>query len=186
MVYPRKSNFSSGNRHKRVFVSFTVNFSLAIMARIAVMAGAAVPRQQITSRVARGNCTPGPSQNRTGASRLIRLLSPSHERHDPVGFHRSVPPLFGLTSRRHHPVLTSSPWRVPPPRGVGPPTRPGDRAPSLPAHYRRFLATTSPSAPVPRLGTFGLGGPPLEPFPFASRRQVPRFPVRARIGLTPP
>jgi hypothetical protein len=28
------------------------------------------------SRVARGNCTPGPSRNRTGASRLIRLFSP--------------------------------------------------------------------------------------------------------------
>ena len=37
----------------------------------------------MTSRVARGNCTPGPSQNRTGASRLIRLLSPGLRRSDP-------------------------------------------------------------------------------------------------------
>jgi hypothetical protein len=36
----------------------------------------------MTSRVARGSLTPGPSQNRTGASRLIRLLSPGLRRSD--------------------------------------------------------------------------------------------------------
>jgi len=47
-VYPKKSNGSSHARQRRVFASFTVNFSLSIMARIAFMALAAVPRQQIT------------------------------------------------------------------------------------------------------------------------------------------
>ena len=37
----------------------------------------------------------------------------------------------------------------------------GDWAPSLHAHYRHFHATTSPSAPVPRIGTRALVGPPL-------------------------
>src|SRR5262249_62115179 len=74
MVYPKKSNVSSGNRHRRVFFSFTVSFSLDIMLRISAIACSAVPRQQITSRVARGNCTPGPSRNRTWNSRPIRLL----------------------------------------------------------------------------------------------------------------
>src|SRR5512143_2330774 len=48
------------------------------------------------SRVARGNFTPRPSRNRTGDSRLIRLLSPDHWSRFPVGFL----PIAGLTPRR--------------------------------------------------------------------------------------
>ena len=47
-------------------------------------------------RVARGSFTPRPSRNRTGASRLIRLLSPDQRSRFPVGFL----PIAGLTLRR--------------------------------------------------------------------------------------
>ena len=94
----------------------------------------------IMSRVARGNFTPRPSRNRTGASRLIRLLSPGQ-----------------------WPRL---PRRVPPHRWVDPTTKRGDWAPSLHAHYRHFIATTSPSAPVPRIGTLALVGLPLGLLPW--------------------
>src|SRR3954451_8159935 len=45
-------------------------------------------------------------------------------------------------------------------------TRLDDWAPSLRAHYRHFLATTSPSAPVPRIGTLALVGLPLGRLPW--------------------
>src|SRR3954462_2116870 len=77
MVDPRKSNDPSGRRQSRVLASFTVSFSFDIIPCITAIASSAVPRQQITSRVARGNFTPRPSRIRTGGSRLIRLLGPS-------------------------------------------------------------------------------------------------------------
>jgi len=43
-----------------------------------------------------------------------------------------------------------------------------DPPPSLHPHYRGFIATTGQSAPVRRVGTFGLMVLPLVPFPFAS------------------
>src|SRR3954462_4414261 len=57
--------------------------------------------------------------------------------------------------------MVALPRRVPPHRWVDPATKLGDWAPSLHAHYRHFLATTSPSAPVPRIGTLALVGLPL-------------------------
>src|SRR4051794_13973278 len=45
-------------------------------------------------------------------------------------------------------------------------TRLDDWAPSLHAHYRHFHATTSPSAPVPRIGTLALVGLPLGLLPW--------------------
>src|SRR5512135_1881210 len=48
MVYPRKSNDSSGGRQSRVWVSFTVSFSFDFIPCIAAIASSAVPRQQIT------------------------------------------------------------------------------------------------------------------------------------------
>ena len=48
MVYPRKSNDSSGRRQSRVLVSFTVSFSFDIIPCITAIASSAVPRQQIT------------------------------------------------------------------------------------------------------------------------------------------
>ena len=74
-------------------------------------------------------------------SRLIRLLSP-----DRTG--RFAPARLRFIE-------------VPPHRWVDPTTKRGDWAPSLHAHYRHFVATTSPSAPVPRIGTLALGGPHL-------------------------
>src|SRR5262249_20665854 len=44
---PRKSNEESGTRQRRVFSSFTVSFSRAIISRIALMASSAVPRHRI-------------------------------------------------------------------------------------------------------------------------------------------
>jgi hypothetical protein len=61
------------------------------------------------------------------------------------------------------------------PLRVAPPTKQGMWAPSLHAHYRHFLATTSPSAPVPRIGTLGLGGHPLEPFPSHRGDRFPGY-----------
>ena len=61
-------------------------------------------------------------------------------RHD-----RSAPPVAGWPSRS---------WR-------------GCPGPFAPRALLRFIATTSQSAPARRIGTFGLTGPPLAPFPFA-------------------
>jgi hypothetical protein len=48
-VYPRKPNVSSGSRHCRVFLSFTVNRNFSIICRIVFMASSAMPGlQQIT------------------------------------------------------------------------------------------------------------------------------------------
>ena len=54
--------------------------------------------------------------------------------------------------------------------------------PALPG----FVATTSPSAPAPRIGTLLLMGSTTWISPFASGRQVPTFHTRACAGLTPP
>src|SRR5512143_412363 len=135
MVYPRKSNDSSGRRQSRVFASLTVSFSFDIIPCITAIASSAVPRQQITSRVARGNFTP-------------QALTEPDVRLSP------------------HPALITRPMvalprEVPPHRWVDPATKLGDWAPSLHAHYRHFFATTSPSAPVPRIGTLALVALPL-------------------------
>src|SRR3954452_12455492 len=70
-----------------------------------------------------------------------------------------------------HPALITRPMvalphRVPPHYWVDPATKLGDWAPSLHAHYRHFHATTSPSAPVPRIGTLALVGLPLGRLPW--------------------
>ena len=71
-------------------------------------------------------------------------------------------------------TLTAFPRRVPPHRWVDPTTKPGDWAPSLHAHYRHFDATTSPSAPVLRIGTRALVGLPLELLPSHWSDRFPR------------
>src|SRR5262249_5706736 len=114
----------------------------------------------IMSRVARGNFTPRPSRNRTGASRLIRLLSPGQGRLSPP----SSSPSLGCPDEMTEP-LTSFPRQVPPHRWVVPTTKRDDWAPSLQTHSRPFPAPTSPSAPVPRIGTLALVGLPLELLP---------------------
>src|SRR5262245_19836102 len=55
--------------------------------------------------------------------------------------------------------------QIPPHRWVDRSTKRGNWAPSLQAHYRPFRATTSPSAPGPRIGTLALVGLPLELLP---------------------
>jgi hypothetical protein len=122
-------------------------------------------------RVARGSFTPRPSRNRTGASRLIRLLSPGQGRVSPPG----CSPSLGWPDDETE-TLTVFPRRAPPHRWVGPTTKPGDWAPSLHAHYRHFDATTSPSAPVPRIGTLALVGLPLELLPWHRSDRFPGSP----------
>jgi hypothetical protein len=127
-----------------------------------------VKTKQSRSRVAQGNFTPRPSQIRTWTSPLIRLLSS----------HRS--------SQR--PCLTS--WLLP--LLVDQTVRPDDPIPSLHLHYRDFNTTTSWSAPVLRIGTLTLVGPPIWVSPLSSERQVPTFHARTwfRFALplcrTPP
>ena len=82
-------------------------------------------------RVGPGNFTPSPSQIRTGYSRIIRLV-PSREG-----------------------------CRLPLNEGLFPANRLAqingdDPPPSLQPHYRAFIATTRQSAPLRRIGTFGL------------------------------
>ena len=123
------------------------------------------------SRVARGNFTPRPSRNRTGASRLIRLLSPGQGCLSPP----SSSPSLGCPDEMTEP-LTSFPRQVPPHRWVVPTTKRDDWAPSLQTHYRPFAATTSPSAPVPRIGTLALVGRPLGLLPWHRGDRFPGSP----------
>jgi len=69
--------------------------------------------------------------------------------------------------------MAASPRPVPSHCWVDPTTKPGDWASSLHAHYRHFFATTSPSAPVPRIGTLALVGLPLGLLPW---HRSDRFP----------
>ena len=51
--------------------------------------------------------------------------------------------------------------------GIGPVDRKLDHHdPFAPGPLRPFIATTDRSAPVPRIGTLGLAGSPLVPFPW--------------------
>jgi hypothetical protein len=52
--------------------------------------------------------------------------------------------------------------------------RPVNPAPSLHPHYRDFFTITSWSAPVPRIGTLTLMGPPLEFLPYHRDDRFPR------------
>src|SRR5512134_4079249 len=54
--------------------------------------------------------------------------------------------------------------------------------PALPG----FLATTNPSAPVPRIGTLLLAGPPPGRSPLASKHRFPRSAQEPVAGITPP
>ena len=80
------------------------------------------------------------------------------------------------------------------PRTVDPKTALNCPAPPLRPHYRTLTATTSRSAPVPRIGTLALavsaacGSPSRgqKPRPSLSRRQVLLFHASACDELTPP
>jgi len=58
-------------------------------------------------------------------------------------------------------------YQVPPVAGW-PDLKGDDLLPSLRGHYTRFNTTTEQSAPDRCIGTFGLTGSPLAPFPFTS------------------
>jgi hypothetical protein len=51
-------------------------------------------------------------------------------------------------------------------------------APSLHSHYRNFITPTGYSAPVPRIGTLILVGPPLEFLPYHRNDRFPRSPQK--------
>ena len=100
-------------------------------------------------RVGPGNFTPSPSQIRTGYSRIIRLV-PSREG-----------------------------CRLPLNEGLFPANRLAqingdDLPPSLQPHYRAFIATTRQSAPLRRIGTFGLAVGAACAFPLTSPARFSR------------
>src|ERR1700726_372145 len=67
-------------------------------------------------------------------------------------------------------------------------TRPnvGDPLPSLHGHYPRFITTTEQSAPLRRIGTFGLAVGAACAFSLGIAGQVLTFRTRARLRFAPP
>src|SRR3990172_1361564 len=67
-------------------------------------------------------------------------------------------------------------------------TRPngGDPPPSLQPHYRAFIATTRQSAPLRRIGTFGLAVGAACAFSLVIAGQVLTFHTRAWLSFAPP
>src|SRR5215813_12415951 len=112
-------------------------------------------------RVGPGNFTPSPSQIRTGYSRIIRL----------------VPPREGCRLPLNEGLFPAS--RLAQINGDGPP-------PSLQPHYRAFLATTRQSAPLRRIGTFGLAVGAACAFSLAIAGQVLTFRTGAWSSFAPP
>jgi hypothetical protein len=110
------------------------------------------PRMALHFRVCRvgpGNFTPSPSQIRTGYSRIIRLV-PSHEG-------CRLPLNEGLLPANQLAQISCD-----------------DPPPLLQPHYRTFVATTRQSAPLRRIGTFGLAVGAAAPFPLASSARFSR------------
>ena len=113
---------------------------------------------QLICRVGPRNFTLSPSQIRTGYSRIIRLVPPREGCRLPLNF--GFLPMPVVRQR-----LTRS-------NGDDPP-------PSLHGHYTRFNATTRQSAPVRRIGTFGLAVRAACAFSLAIAGQVLTFRTRA-------
>jgi hypothetical protein len=103
----------------------------SLLARRPICARSGDPRQVSFCRVGPGNFTPSPSQIRTGYSRIIRLV-PSHEG-------CRLPLNKGLLPANQLAHISGD-----------------DPPPSLQPHYRTFVAITRQSAPLQRIGTFGL------------------------------
>src|SRR6266536_4833050 len=61
-----------------------------------------------------------------------------------------------------------------------------DLPPSLHGHYTRFIATTGQSAPLRRIGTFGLAVGAACAFSLGIAGQVLTFRTRARLSFAPP
>jgi hypothetical protein len=62
----------------------------------------------------------------------------------------------------------------------------GDLPPSLHEHYTRFVNTTGQSAPLRRIGTFGLAVGAACAFSLGIAGQVLTFRTRARLSFAPP
>src|SRR6202163_1819729 len=62
----------------------------------------------------------------------------------------------------------------------------GDPPPSLHEHYPRFITTTRQSAPLRRIGTFGLAVGAACAFSLGIAGQVLTFRTRARLSFAPP
>src|SRR5207302_2520667 len=61
-----------------------------------------------------------------------------------------------------------------------------DLPPSLHEHYTRFVTTTGQSAPLRRIGTFGLAVGAACAFSLGIAGQVLTFHTRARLSFAPP
>src|SRR5512144_2096764 len=61
-----------------------------------------------------------------------------------------------------------------------------DPPPSLQPHYRAFITTTEQSAPLRRIGTFGLAVGAACAFSLPIAGQVLTFHTRARLSFAPP
>ena len=105
-------------------------------------------------RVGPGNFTPSLSQIRTGYSRIIRLV-PSREG-------CRLPLNEGLLPANQLAQISGD-----------------DPPPSLQPHYRAFVATTRQSAPLRRIGTFGLAVGAACAFSLGIAGQVLTFRTRA-------
>ena len=104
-----------------------------------------------------------------------------HPPSSPGEFHPQALTDPDVTVSRHPALIISpliikrlclTPWLLP--SLVDQTVRPDDPTPSLHPHYRDFNTTTSWSAPVPRIGTLTLMGPPLEFLPYHRDDRFPR------------
>jgi len=112
-------------------------------------------------RVGPGNFTPSPSQIRTGYSRIIRLV-PSHEG-------CRLPLNEGLLPANQLAHISGD-----------------DPPPSLQPYYRTFVATTRQSAPLRRIGTFGLAVGAACTFSLGIVGKVLTFRTEARSSFALP
>ncbi len=76
--------------------------------------------------------------------------------------------------------------RAPPGRTGWPTLNGDDPPPSLQLHYRAFITTTRQSAPVRRIGTFGLAVLAACAFSLAIAGQVLTFRTKAWLSFAPP
>jgi len=114
------------------------------------------------SRVGRGSFTPGLSQ----------IPDVTVSDHPARATHRRLPPSADPVGLLPLPVGPGGSVEWP--------------APLAPRALPRLHATTAQSAPCRCIGTFGLAGPPLGPFPLASPAEVLTFCTEAQAGVMSP
>jgi hypothetical protein len=136
-----ESSADSGGRRP---VDFTDHRRIGKVDHEQSTAGREIVRIDHMGRVGRGTFTPGLSQ--------IQYVTVSG--HTARATYRRLPPSAEPVGLLLSPVGRGGSVEWP--------------APLAPRALPRFLAPTGQSAPGQRIGTFGLAGPPLEPFPLAS------------------